>query len=171
ALAAVALSRGAFDEGLEGLAKSAAEYERLHVDALALHAYWQYAWHAHALGRHADVLAAWERVRRIEPTVHDSLGAKYARRTRALATLARMETGLLATNPATVGALNTQIGEESQAQGEWLRWRGFFDLLVRYRSKDWNGVVAAYRELETPTVPLAVTWEAGDALERLGRRP
>jgi serine/threonine protein kinase len=169
ALARIALSRGAFDEGLEGLGATAAEYEGLHLDAMALSAHWQHAWQAYALGRHSAVAAISGRARRLAPALDDSLGAKFARRLDALAALARVEADPVAADPAAEDALRKRL-ELLPAQGGWRRRRAYFDLLARYRRADWAGAVADYRDLEASGVPLAVAYQAADALERLGRR-
>jgi serine/threonine protein kinase len=169
AQAAIDLSRGAFDEGLAKLAATAAAYEGLQLDALALSAHWQHAWQAYSLGRRQEAVATFERMRRLQPRLRESVGAKYVWRTAALAALARQEAGLLTTSPASVASARATL-DHLPAQGEWLRWRAHIELLIRHHLKDWTGVVTAYRDLEVHAVPLATTYQAANALERLGRR-
>jgi tetratricopeptide (TPR) repeat protein len=167
ALAAIDLSRGAFDEGLAKLGATAEEYEHLDLDALAVDAHWQRAWQAYNLDRQAEAIAVAEHVGRAEPAIRDSLAAKCARRVAALGALARLGGGRAAV-PGRVAAARQRIAE-LPPEGEWLRWRAHLELLVRYHARDWAGVVAAYRDLETGPVPLATTYYAADALERSGR--
>jgi tetratricopeptide (TPR) repeat protein len=158
------LSRGAFDEGLRGLASAAAEYERLDRTALAQIVYWQRAWNAYALGRRAVLEETCATVRARIPEPDESLSGQYARRTGVLCGLARLPPR----GGKDVAALRTAIAALPEA-GEERRWRDYFELLLRHRQHDWPGVVSAHRELALTGPALPVAFEAADALLRLGR--
>ena len=67
-----------------------------------------------------------------------------------------------------IRAVRQEIGR-LPAETEWMVERGTFELILRHARSDWAGVVAAYRDLESRTAPVAAAYYAGDALERLGR--
>jgi tetratricopeptide (TPR) repeat protein len=165
ALAAVDLARGAFDDGLAEMAAAAEEYERLHMDSLALHAHWEHARAAYALGRYAEVVAVARRIRRGNADARRTLGGLSARRILTLETVARMDAGWLPTNPTNIGALRQQVG--SILGGPVPR---DIDMLIHLRLRDWAGVVSAYRDLQGRVTILGIVYPAAHALEQLGQK-
>jgi tetratricopeptide (TPR) repeat protein len=163
AQAAIDLSRGAFDEGLAKLAAAAGEYERLHVDSLALHTHWELAAKAYELGRYREAIAVGAHIRRLKADQGHSLAATYARHILVVETLARIESGPAAGDPAALDSLRRQVETLPPPM------RAYFEMLRRYRDRDWAGVVSAYRQVETRVVSLALAYPAAQALERLGR--
>lgn len=168
AMGVVDLARGAFDDGLAALAAAAGELERAGMSVLAVDAHSQRAWHAFTLGRYDVTIAAVEDIRRGDRAFRQALAEKLAQRAEVLGALA----GFGASGRDPTPAQQAQVRERLAAmwpQGEWLRWQGYLELLLRHRLRNWAGVAALYHELERDAVPLAVTVPAADALERLGR--
>ena len=79
-----------------------------------------------------------------------------------------MRSGLTPTGPAAIASLRREI-DRLPTDSEWMVERATFELLIRYTRKDWAGVVAAYHDLESRTVPVGTAYYAAEALERLGR--